>query len=79
MEDLVAAMTRERPEDRPHIEDVIRRFAIIRKTLSKTKLRSALTSKKSPRIICAAQEARQHVRTIKYILVRREAIQVSLT
>ncbi len=74
MNDLVAAMTRERPEDRPRIEDVIRQFAIIRASLSKTKLRSALTSKKLPRIICLAQEARQHVRTIQYILSRKSAI-----
>jgi hypothetical protein len=74
MEDLVAAMTRERPDERPHIEDVIRRFAVIRKSLSKTKLRSALTSKKLPRIICAAQEARQYVRTIQYILSRKASI-----
>ena len=57
MESLIAAMTRERPEDRLRIEDVIRRFAIIRETLSKTKLRSALTSKNSPSIIYLAKEA----------------------
>ncbi|KAH9983846.1 hypothetical protein BJV77DRAFT_1041180, partial [Russula vinacea] len=60
--------------DRPRIEDVIRRFAIIRKTLSKTKLRSALTSKRLPRMICATQEARQHVRTIHYILSGKASI-----
>jgi hypothetical protein len=74
MQDLVVAMTRERPGDRPRIEDVIRRFAIIRKTLSKTKLRSALTSKRLPRMICATQEARQHVRTIHYILSGKASI-----
>jgi hypothetical protein len=74
MEDLVAAMTRERPEDRPRIEEVIRQFATIRRSLSKTKLRSALTSKKLPLIICAGQQARQHVRTAQYVLSRKAAI-----
>jgi hypothetical protein len=74
MESLIAAMTLERPEDRPPIEDVIRQFAIIRASLSRTKLRSALTSKKLPRIICLAEEAIQHVRTTRYILSRKAAI-----
>jgi hypothetical protein len=70
--DLVAAMTTsERPEDRPHIEDVNGRFAVIGKSLSKTELRSALTL---PRIIRAAQVARQYVRTIQYILSQRAVI-----
>jgi len=74
MESLIAAMTRERPGDRPRIEDVIRRFAIIRESLSKTKLRAALTSKKLPRIICLPKEAIQQVRTMQYILSRKAAI-----
>jgi hypothetical protein len=74
MESLIVSMTRERPGDRPRIEDVIRRFAIIRESLSKTKLRSALTSKNLPRIICLPQEAIQHVRTVQYILSRKAAI-----
>ena len=74
MESLIIAMTKERPEDRPRIEDVIRRFAIIRESLSEIKLRSALTSKKLPRIICLPQEAIQHARTIQYTLSRKAAI-----
>lgn len=74
MESLIGTMTRERPEDRPRIEDVIRRFAIIRESLSNTKLRSALKSKKLPRIICPAKDAIQHVRTVRYILSRKAAI-----
>ena len=74
MDSLIAAMTRERPEDRPRVEDVIRRFAMIRESLSRTKLRSALTSKKMPRIFCLAKEGVQHVRTIQYILSRKAAI-----
>lgn len=74
MESLIAAMTREHPEDRPRIEVVIRRFVIIRESLSKTKLRSALTSKTLPSIICLANEVIQHGRTIQYIVSRKAAI-----
>jgi hypothetical protein len=74
MESLIAAMIRERPEDRPRIEDVIRRFAMTRESLSKSKLRSALPSKKSPRVICPARVAIQHARTIQYIILRKAAI-----
>ena len=74
MEDLIAAMTSERPEDRPCIEDVIERFTAIRKSLRKTKLRSALTSKKLPTIIGVAQKAGQCVCTTRYILLRKAAI-----
>jgi hypothetical protein len=74
MENLVTAMTSESPEDRPRIEDVVRRFAAIRRSLRKAKLRSALTSKELPRIICAAQQARQQVRTAQYTLSGKAAI-----
>jgi hypothetical protein len=74
MEDLVAAMTSERPEDRPHIEDVIERFAVIRNGLSKIKLRSALTLEESHKMIRVVQKARQYVRTTRYILSRKAAI-----
>ena len=74
MEDLIAAMTSERPEDRPRIEDVIERFTAIRKSLRKTKLRSALTSRKLPTIIGVAQKAGQCVCTARYILSRKAAI-----
>jgi hypothetical protein len=74
MESLIAAMTSEHPEDRPRIEDVIKRFAMIRKSLSQAKLRSALTSKKLPRIFSLSNEAKQHVRTIQYIVLRKAAI-----
>ena len=74
MEDLVSAMTREHPADRPRIEDVIERFNEIRGSLSKIKLRSALKPKKAPFIMCAALETWQYVRTIRYILSRKAAI-----
>ena len=74
MEDLVNAMTSQRPEDRPRIEDVIERFSTIRGSLSKTKLRSALKPKKASVIICAGLEIWQYVRTIQYILSRKAAI-----
>lgn len=74
MKNLIDDMTNQRPADRPRIEEVIQRFTDIRKSLSNIKLRSALTSQSMPRIICAAQEARQHVRTIRYIFLRKAAI-----
>ena len=74
MEDLVSAMTRQHPADRPRIEDVIERFKEIRGSLSKIKLRSALKPKEAPIIICAALEIWQYVRTIQYILSRKAAI-----
>ena len=74
MEDLISAMTREHPADRPHIEDVIERFNEIRGSLSKIKLRSALMPKEAPIIICAALETWQYVRTIRYILSQKAAI-----
>lgn len=74
MEDLISAMTREHPADRPHIEDVIERFNEIRRSLSEIKLRSALKPKEAPIMICAALETWQYVRTIRYILARKAAI-----
>jgi hypothetical protein len=74
MEDLVNAMTSQNPEDRPRIEDIIQRFTVIRGTLSKTKLRSALKRKKATIIECVALELWQYVRTIQYILSQNAAI-----
>ena len=74
MEDLVSAMTREHPADRPNIEDVIEGFNEIRGSLSKIKLRSALKPKEAPIILCAALETWQCGRTIRYILSRKAAI-----
>ena len=74
MEDLVNDMTSQHPEDRPRIEDVIKRFSIIRGSLSKTKLRSALKRKKASIMTCAVLEIWQYGRTIQYILLQKAAI-----
>ncbi len=50
MEELIDAMTDKDPAKRPSIEEVIERFSVVRGSLRSTKLRSALTSKKVPRI-----------------------------
>ncbi len=74
MEELVDAMTNEDPAKRPSIEEVIRQFAVTLESLRNTKLRSALTSKKVPRIFSAIRQARQYLLTIQYILLRQAAI-----
>jgi hypothetical protein len=74
MEGLVVAMTSPYPADRPRIEDVIKQFGEIRGSLTTTKLRSALVSKRAPWIIRAVQEAGQYVRTIRYSISRMPAV-----
>jgi hypothetical protein len=74
MKNLVDEMTREDPGSRPRIEEVIRGFTAIRGSLSNTKLRSVITSKKSHGIVRAVVQARQLVRTVGYILSRKAAI-----
>ncbi|KAH9014233.1 hypothetical protein EDB85DRAFT_2097986 [Lactarius pseudohatsudake] len=48
MENLIALMTRDNPAERPPIEEVLLEFSRIRASLSKRKLRSAITSKNVP-------------------------------
>ncbi|KAH9045893.1 hypothetical protein EDB83DRAFT_2405558, partial [Lactarius deliciosus] len=74
MEELIDAMTNEDPAKRPSIEEVIERFTVILGSLRSTKLRSALTSKKLPRIFSVVRQARQYFRTIQYTLLRQAAI-----
>ncbi|KAH9035119.1 hypothetical protein EDB83DRAFT_2415864 [Lactarius deliciosus] len=74
MEELIDAMTNEDPAKRPSIEEVIERFTVVLESLRSTKLRSALTSKKLPRIFSVIWQARQYFRTIQYILLRQAAI-----
>jgi hypothetical protein len=77
MEELVDAMTDERPENRPTIEDVISRFSGIRNTLSKIKLRTYITAKKDPSLFTACRHTRQVIRTAKYALSRKAAIPIA--
>ncbi|KAH8989518.1 hypothetical protein EDB86DRAFT_2942809 [Lactarius hatsudake] len=74
MEELIDAMTNEDPAMRPSIEEVTERFTVVLKSLRSTKLRSALTSKKLPRIFSVVSQARQCFRTIQYTLLRQAAI-----
>ena len=74
MEDLVNWMTFDDPAKRPRIEEVLERFALIRVSLSKRKLRSPVTSRKVPKFFEVVQQATQSLRTIRYILSRHSAI-----
>ncbi|KAI9447457.1 hypothetical protein H4582DRAFT_2136910 [Lactarius indigo] len=74
MEELIDAMTNEDPAKRPSIEEVIERFKVVLGSLRSSKLRSALTSKKLPRIFSVIWQARQYFRTIQYALLRQAAI-----
>ncbi|KAI9461959.1 hypothetical protein BJY52DRAFT_168374 [Lactarius psammicola] len=74
MEELIDSMTDKDLAKRPSIEEVIERFTVIRGSLRGTKLRSALTSKKVPRIFSVTRQARQYLLTTRSILLRQAAI-----
>lgn len=74
MEELVGAMTNEDPAQRPSIEEVIKRFTAVQASLRGTKLRSALTSRKMPRIFNVFRQARQSLLTIQYTILQHAAI-----
>jgi hypothetical protein len=74
MEDLVNWMTFDNPAMRPRIEEVLETFAFIRASLSQSKLRSPITSRKVPKIFGVVQQARQSLRTMQYVVSRRSAI-----
>ena len=74
MEDLVISMTQDDPAGRPAIEDVLQEFYRIRSSLSKRKLRSAIISKNSLKVLWTIRWARQSLRTVWYIVSRRPLI-----
>ena len=74
MEDLVNAMTAVDPAKRPVIEDVMAKFSHIRRSLSETKLRSPLTSKKDSSVVTAFRYTSQAIRTVQYIVLQKPAI-----
>lgn len=74
MRGLVALMTQDDPAKRPQIELVLQEFSQIRASLSKKKLRSAITSKNAPKVFRVTWQARQSFRTVWYIVSRRPAI-----
>ena len=65
IEDLINSMTHEDPARRPRIEEVLKRFIKIRESLSKSKLRSPIVSRKSPKVLGLIQRARQSIRTVQ--------------
>ena len=69
MEDLVNRMTFDNPTKRPRIEEVLETFALIRVSLSQSKLRSPITSRKAPKVFEVVR--RQFLRTIKFVASRR--------
>jgi len=74
MKELIDWMTHDNPVKRPRIEEVLGGLAVIRESLNKGKLRSPITSKKMPKLFGAVQEARQSLRTIRYVVLRHPAI-----
>ncbi len=74
MEDLVASMTQDDAEGRPLIEGVLGEFSQIRASLSESKLRSAITSKNAHKVFGIIRQARQSVRTLRYIVSCRPVI-----
>ncbi|KAN0137409.1 hypothetical protein V8E53_004854 [Lactarius tabidus] len=74
MENLVASMTQEDPALRPLIEDVLQEFSHIKGSLSKRKLRSAIISKTTPKILGIIWQAWQSFRGLRYVVSFRPAI-----
>jgi hypothetical protein len=74
MNDLVNAMTAIEPGERPMIEEVIAKFSHILKSLSETKLRFPITSKKDPSVVTAFRYTSQAIRTVRYIALQKPAI-----
>jgi len=73
MADLVDEMTDENPAMRPTIENVISTFNYIRDSLSGFKMRSLITSKRDPILFTTYRYARQVVRTVQYIILKKSA------
>ena len=75
MEGLVAEMTDINPTRRPPIEDVVAKFSCIRESLSESKLRSPMTSKRKPSLFSMFQRAKQALRSVRYIFSQKAVIQ----
>ena len=74
MQDLVNEMTHINPTKRPSIEDVLAKFAHIRKSLSGFKLRSPLESERKPSLFTIFRRAKQALLTVQYIFSRQAAV-----
>ena len=74
MKGLVDAMTDEDPWRRPKIEEVLEKWIKIQKSLSKSKLRSPILSRKLPRLLRVFKQSRQIIRTMRYMVSRHPPI-----
>ena len=74
MQDLVDEMTHIDPARRPSIENVVAKFAHIRKSLSGCKLRSPLVSERKPSLFTIFGRAKQALLTVQYIFSRQAAV-----
>ena len=70
MEDSVNLMTFDNPTKRPRIEEMLEMFVLIRASLSQSKLRSPIMSRKVPKFLRVVQQEMQSLRTMQYVLSR---------
>ena len=76
MEPLIAEMTQEDPQKRPTAQEVVSRFAEIRRGLSIWKLRSRVVRRDEIWMMRALRSGRHLFRTAGYILGRKAAVPV---
>ena len=74
MEPLIAEMTQEDPSKRPMAQEVVSRFAEIRRGLSIWKLRSRVVRRDETRPMRALRSGMHLFRTAGYILARKAAV-----
>ena len=74
MQPLIADMVQEDPTKRPNMEEVVTRFADIRKRLSSWKLRSRMARDIELWPVAAWRSVAHWYRTIGYVLARKAAI-----
>ena len=75
MEGLVAEMMDINPTRRPPIEDVVANLSCLHKSLSESKLRSPMTSKRKPSLFSVFRRAKQALRSVRYIFSQKAVIQ----
>ncbi|OCH90194.1 hypothetical protein OBBRIDRAFT_826068 [Obba rivulosa] len=74
MEPLVSDMVQDDPSKRPTIDEVISRFAELRKSLSRRKLRSRLVDPEETKLLRFYRNTRHIFRTAYYIMARHSAV-----
>ena len=78
MEPLVDDMVQDEPSKRPSIQEVVRRFDELRKSLRFFKLRSRLVPVREDGLDRFYRVPRHFVRTVKYVFSGREAVPLPL-